>query len=243
MTYQGKLKIAVCDDLVEDRQAIVTLLARYLDEKDILAGIDTYESGEQFLESDTSQYLLVFMDIYMKEKNGLDTVEQLMKTNPRVQVVFGSTSRECAVEAYQLEALHYLLKPLEYESFSRVMDKFFECYSGVRTVTVKVGRAKEDVYLEDIIWVEADGKRSVLHNREGVLMVSNNIAELQEILPSMEFFRPIRWAMVSLQKVKIMGADHMVMSDGTKISISRGERERAKAAYADYRWKRMRQRL
>ena len=242
MLYESTLKIAVCDDRAEDRQELLRLLTRYLDEKEILAEIDTFESGNEFLKSNTSKYLLVFMDICMKELNGLDTAELLLKSNPRAQVVFSSASREYAVEAYQMEALHYLLKPLEASSLYRVMDKFFESYSHVCTITVKVGRAKEDIYQEDLIWVEADGKRSILHTKMGVLMVSNPLAQLQEMLPSAQFFRPIRWAVISLGEVRLMGADQVMMSDGTEIPISRAERARAKLAYADYRWKRMRQR-
>lgn len=242
MLYQNTLRIAVCDDLPEDRACVTELLGRYLDEKDILAGIDTFESGEAFLESDTSRYLLVFMDIYMKEKNGLDTVELLHKVNPRAQVVFNSTSRDHAVEAYQLEALNYLLKPISQDSFYKVMDRFFEYYSGVRTIPVKVGRAKEDVYVDDLIWAEADGKHAVLHMRTGSTMVSNSVAELQELLPASEFFRPIRWALISLKQMKNMNMEQILMNDGAEIPISRTEREAAKLAYADYRWRQMRQR-
>ena len=240
MTEENTLHIAVCDDYEQDRENIILLLNRYLEEKHLSADIHTFSSGEEFLESDTSEYLLVFMDIFMKEKNGIQTIEELRKKNPKVQVVFGSTSREFAVEAFQLEALHYLLKPVEFDAMSSVLDKFFEFFTGIRTIDVKIGRNVANIYLKDILWIAADGKKAILHTIQGEFPVSNSITELMDNLPTGEFYRPIRWAILSFDKIKTLCKDHVILIDETEIPISRGEREPIKLRYADFRWSRMR---
>lgn len=237
------LSIAVCDDLDEDRKTMISLLWEYLDKNNICARIDEYESGEAFLSSDTASYLLVFLDIFMDGINGMETARHLISQNDRVQVVFSSTSPDFAVEAFNISALHYLVKPLEREKLFAVLHKFFEHYYQVRTVSVKVGRLEEDVYLNDILWAEANGKKTILYLKQGEIEISNSISELAKLLPSSDFCKPIRYALVSMREMIAIPSDTVKLSDGTEIPISRTERENIKNAFADYKWKKMRGRL
>ncbi|MDD3403928.1 MAG: LytTR family DNA-binding domain-containing protein [Hespellia sp.] len=237
------LKIAVCDDVPEDRKTMTALLSEYLDKNNICATIDEYESGEAFLSSDTSSYLLVFLDIFMDGINGMETAKSLISRNDRVQVVFGSTSSDFAAEAFDISALHYLVKPLEREKLFAVLHKFFENYYLVQTVSVKVGRIEEDIYLNDILWAEARGKKTVLHLKQGEIEISNSISALARLLPESDFCKPIRYALVSMREMIAVPSDTVKLSDGTEIPISRAERKNMKNTFADYKWKKMRGRL
>ena len=145
------IKIAVCDDQEQDRQTVLNLLAAYLDQNNLYAVIDTFSSGEALLDADVSSYNLVFLDIFMAEMNGMETAKALMEKNNRLQIVFTTTSLEFAAEAFEIEALHYIVKPVEKEQFYRVLDKFFSGYTSVRIVEVKVGRLEESVYISDLL--------------------------------------------------------------------------------------------
>ena len=96
----GEIKVAVCDDLEEDRQVLVNLLSEYTDKNNLYVKIQEFTSGEAFLASDTSEYSLVFMDIFMDGINGMETAKALIVRNSRVQIVFESTSTEFAAEAW-----------------------------------------------------------------------------------------------------------------------------------------------
>ena len=115
----GEIKVAVCDDLEEDRQVLVNLLSEYTDKNNLYVKIQEFTSGEAFLASDTSEYSLVFMDIFMDGINGMETAKALIVRNSRVQIVFESTSTEFAAEAFDIEALHYLVKPVKKEKLFR----------------------------------------------------------------------------------------------------------------------------
>ena len=99
-----EIKIAVCDDLAEDRENITRLLSEYTDKNNLYVKIEEFSSGEAFLSSDTSVYSLVFMDIFMSGMNGMETAKKLISRNSRVQIVFGSTSTEFAAEAFERES-------------------------------------------------------------------------------------------------------------------------------------------
>ena len=146
-----EIKIAVCDDLAEDRENITRLLSEYTDKNNLYVKIEEFSSVEAFLSSDTSVYSLVFMDIFMSGMNGMETAKKLISRNSRVQIVFGSTSTEFAAEAFDIEALHYMVKPVRKEKLFHILDRFFDSVYSLRTVNVKVGRLEESIYISDIL--------------------------------------------------------------------------------------------
>lgn len=237
------MKIAVCDDLKTDREKIIMLLSSYLDQNNLYAKIDEFESGESFLEADTTCYSLIFMDIFMGKLNGMETARKLIQRNHKIQIVFVSTSIDFAAEAFNIEALHYIVKPIEEAQVYGVLDKFFESFYSMRTVEVKVGRLEESIYLSDILYVEAKGKKTLIHMKKGVLEASQSLAEMSQILPAGDFCMPIRWALVAMREITSMPSDKLKLSDQTEIPISRGKREEIKQAFADFRWADMRRRM
>lgn len=118
------LKIAICDDLESERNVINLFLSEYLDKNSMVAQIDEFTNGESFLNSDTSTYDLVFMDIFMDGINGMETAKRLIENKQHTQIVFCSTSVEFAADSYDVSALHYLVKPLEKENSSRCLTDF-----------------------------------------------------------------------------------------------------------------------
>lgn len=238
-----RIRIAICDDCEKDMQRIQQLSARYLDKHNLYVPVDTFSSGEALLAAELSEYGLIFLDIFMGGKNGMETAKQLMKKNRKIQIVFASTSIDFAAEAFDIEALHYMVKPIEEKQIYRVLDKYFEGFSAIRTITVKVGRMKEDVYISDILYVEARGKKTVLHLKKGSLEASRSLSEMMALLPDGEFCMPIRWAGVSMREITALYTDRLQLSDGTEIPVSRGKREEIKAAFAEFKWADMRRRM
>lgn len=237
------IRIAVCEDLKTDREKVITLLSSYLDQNNLYAEIDEFESGEAFLEADITHYSLVFMDIFMGKLNGMETAREIVRKNHKIQIVFVSSSIDFAAEAFNIEALHYIVKPIEKVQLYSVLDKFFESFYSMRTVEVKVGRMEESIYLSDILYIEARGKKTLIHMKTGVLEASQSLSEMQQILPAGDFCMPIRWALVSMREITSMPSDKLKLSDQTEIPISRGKREEIKNAFADFRWADMRRRM
>ena len=76
---ENSIKIAVCDDVKTDREKIISLLSSYLDQNNLYAEIDEFESGEAFLQSDIVCYRLAFMDIFMGNLNGMETAKKIIQ--------------------------------------------------------------------------------------------------------------------------------------------------------------------
>lgn len=239
MGDNDSIKIAICDDVKEEREKLKAHINEYLDINELVAEIDEFESGEAFLKSDTKRYSLVVLDIFMGELNGMDTAKKLIQENKTTQIIFYSTSYEYAAESYDVSALYYLVKPAKKEKTFEVLDKFFSAYMSLKTITVKVGRTEEDVYISEIISVESNNHKCIIHTKTEDIEVSMQLSKLEEMLEPYDFIKPLRYALVSLKEVTAIPTDVVKLTDGTVYSVSRKEREKVKQAFNDYKWKAM----
>ena len=236
------IRVAVCDDCKSDRDFLREALLQYSGEDPKLFEIEEFESGEVLLEKNAEQYDLIFLDIYMGQMTGMDTAGELRKRGVVSKIVFCSTSSDFAAESYDVDALYYLVKPYERKKLYGVLDRFLAAFPQLHSIRVKVGRDMTDVYLKDIIYVEANNKKCIIHTGYGQLEASITMVELGELLKEPEFVRPIRYAIVSMKEVVSVPTDIMKLSCGVEIPVSRGKRQDMKKAFAEYRWMMSKQR-
>ena len=239
MNVNEILKIAICDDDPVELGRIVSMLSEYLDINNYLADIDTYSSGEEFLSSDIKKYQLTVLDIFMGDINGIDTAKKLMELHPECKIIFCSTSNAYASESYDVNALRYLNKPLEIEKFFGTLDKFFHIYTSMKTITVKQNRMDENIYINEIIWVEADGHKAVIHTRNGDVVTRTPFSQICKCLADSDFVKPIRYAFISLKYVAAVPSDVFSMKNGDTVPISRDMRSAMKKAFPEFKMKEM----
>lgn len=233
MNYQ--MRIAICDDDRHDRQTMLHLVAEYLDLHNYHIRIDEYDSGEAFLASDVSQYDLAILDIFMGELTGIQTARKLVENHPELQIIFCSTSNAYAAESYDVAALRYFIKPISREKLFATLDRFFHVHTSLRTVTYKQNRMDEHIYMTEILWVEADGHKSILHTKKGDIVTRTSFSQICDQLKDADFIRPIRYALVSLEAVTTIPTDELILTDGSSVPISRDLRAETKKAFMDYK--------
>ena len=102
---------------------------------------------------------------------------------------------------------------------------------------------EESIYISDILYIEAKGKKTIIHMKNGTLEASQSLSEMAQIVPQGDFCMPIRWALVSMREITSMPSSVLKLSDQTEIPISRGKREEIKNTFADFRWADMRRRM
>lgn len=230
------IRIAICDDCEEDRKFIKDVLDEYAKGQKNLFYVEEFESGEAFLRRETNRFALIFLDIFMTGINGMEVARTLRERGEKAMLVFCSSSREFAVESYEVNALHYLIKDRNKELLYQVLDKFFQAFPVGRSIEVKTGRERRMILMQDIVYVEANNKKCIIHTKEEEIEVTMTMSEMNELLTLPEFARPIRYAIVSLKEVTAVPTDIVRLSNGVEIPIGRGERKNMKQAFAEYRW-------
>lgn len=110
-------QIAICEDSKVDTDLLSQTLAAAANDLRIRARTDYYKNGEELILAlkDGASYDLLLLDIFLEQVNGVDTAQSARKYLPHVQITFLTSSRDYALDAYDLDAIHYLMKPVDRE--------------------------------------------------------------------------------------------------------------------------------
>lgn len=110
-------QIAICEDSKVDTDLLSQTLAAAANDLRIRARTDYYKNGEELILAlkDGASYDLLLLDIFLEQVNGVDTARSARKYLPHFQIAFLTSSRDYALDAYDLDAIHYLMKPVDRE--------------------------------------------------------------------------------------------------------------------------------
>lgn len=147
------MKIAICDDSGETRLEISRLVKKQQER----AEIDFFVSGEELLSADT-EYDIIFLDIAMKKLSGIETAKRLRESSEKRGgkksiIVFITAFKDYMNEAFDVNAFHYLIKPVDGEKFSEVFSraaKETDFASDGGYVMIKSGGIMQKLFLHDI---------------------------------------------------------------------------------------------
>ena len=239
------IKALIIEDEAQSRQLLNTLVDKHCSNIEI---VGTAANVKEALEAiQKHQPDLIFLDITMPDGTGFDLLE---KVSPiRFDIIFTTATDKYAIKAIKYSALDYLLKPIDIEELKNSVNKLIQKKSQLTTVenvaqllqnlrqnndnyqkiTLPTGTAYEIVYIKDIIHCEAEGSYTKFHLTSGKkLLITAGLIHYEELLPSKEFIRIHRHHLVNINHVvRYLKTDGgiAVMSDDTKIEISRRKRD------------------
>ena len=121
------LTIAICDDNENQIKALRRLLDEWSADKQFALAIDEYISAKSFLFSYPDNPCdLILLDIEMKELNGMELAKKLRSDGDMLPIVFITGYSDYIGDSYEVEALHYLLKPVNKQKLFAVLDRYIK---------------------------------------------------------------------------------------------------------------------
>ncbi len=232
------LHIAVCDDDENDLNSLLSHLSAVCADLELLTQIDSFTSGEHFLSACIAKnYDIVFMDIYLNDINGIDAVRDVQINWPQTShYVFTTISSEHAIEAFNLNAAHYLVKPLKREKIREAVERCISFYpaKNKRSLEIKTGRKQISIPMEDITYIEVTNTRCAVHTQDRSFQTYTSLNALFTLLDEDLFLRVQKSFVVNMAFIDSFFYDHIVLKDGTEISISRNKRTELKKQYQDF---------
>lgn len=218
------MKIAVCDDDRAVREGLIRLIRKQESDVDIME----YQSGETLINAGRN-FDIYFLDIEMGKVSGMDIARHIREreenSRRRSIIIFVTGYREYMEEAFDVNAFHYLLKPIEEEKFSEVFSRAWKeasvsCEQEKKYIMVKSLGTQQKLLLKNIYYIESRNKKVVIHTTDKTLEVYGKMEELENRLGS-TFYRCHRCYLVNMEKIAAYSADNIQATNGDNLLLAR----------------------
>lgn len=221
------IKIALVEDEEQHRLLLQRYLNQYSKETGTALQIDTFGNGLSFLEKYGEGYDIVFMDIAMPHMDGLETARKLRAIDGKVILIFVTSLAKYALKGYEVDAMDFLVKPIDYFHFYLRMDKAVRLSQTKEKVSLLLTTAdgKVRVVLDDVEYVESQLHYLVYHTKKGNFRVRGSLRDLPETLQKLPFVRSANSFLVNLSFIEKVSGDDLVLTGGVTLPISRSRKK------------------
>lgn len=223
--------VAICDDAAADRDYLQTLVKRWAADRGHRVELTLYPSAESFLfrYAEDKDVQILLLDIEMGPMDGVSLARTLRKENDAVQIVFITGYSDYIADGYEVEALHYLMKPVKEEKLFAVLDRAVEkLHSNQRTLLLELPGEVVRLPVYQIRSAEVQGNYVTIHAKTDCT-VKMTLSEMEAQLDD-NFFRLGRSALVNLGCVARVSKTAVTLNDGTVLPLPRGAYERINRA-------------
>ena len=228
---------------IDDEPLAIRQIEAYIKDTPFLDLLGTFRNAMDALDFLNSHPVdLMFVDIQMPKLNGLDLVQSL---NHPPQIIFITAYSQYAIDGFKLDALDYLLKPLDYPSFLKASNKALHYFklssnhgetisSDPHHIFIKSEYKVIRIELDNILYIE--GNRGYLRfflAQGKPIMTLLSMKKMEEKLPSSQFIRVHRSYLINLKKITMIERSQIIF-DQARIPISEQYKEKLQAYLDDH---------
>lgn len=232
------MRIAIVDDLADERAWLKERLARQLALRGAEAELLAFDSGESFLAAEKKQrFTAAFLDIYMDGMSGMEAAKELRKTDASCLLVFTTTSADHALEGFQVRALHYLVKPFSESELSALLDEMLAKLPRPEPfLSVKVGGSDVRLFYRDMICAEHFAHMINIHTTAGKTLATRQSFKVftEPLRKDARFFVCGRGVIVNLEHAADFQDAAFCMTDGSRVYVSQELRKSARQAFMEF---------
>ncbi len=240
--------IALCDDEAAELEKTTQLLSDYEKKYSGLEFIiRRFENADEMLyliNEENYEPDLILMDIYMPDRtnssypSGIEAAKKLRSMKFKGKIIFLTSSKEHALEAFDVDALQYIVKPIAEDKLFAILDNLLKDMEEERKryILLRIEGRLVRVSLNDIAYCEAQGKTQCLYLADGTQCILRmTMAELYEQLAQYHEFVRIGVAfIVNLGYIGSLNAKEICMDNGAKIYLPRGTYKGLREQYFSY---------
>ncbi len=234
------LKIAICDDEKEFCDSAERMLKLYMEEKAVPYQADVFNVPSELVDMTEKGtiYDVYLLDIYMPGVTGMSIATELRNCDIKSPIIFLTSSTEHALEAFGVDATHYLLKPYTKDSFYVGMDKAMQSIASHKndSVILKVDNDYRSILVSKLIYCEAEDKYQSLYLENGErLLVRISGMELYKLLSEFDsFYHCGRSHIINLNHISRVTPDGAVFKNDMHLNLPHTVLAGLRSAFFDY---------
>lgn len=226
-------RIAVCDDDEVQLKTLHSQISKWSSLSGHPCEVRCFSSAEAFLFAyeEDSTFDILLLDIEMEGLSGIGLARRIRCENHRAEIIFITSHFEFISEGYEVDALHYLTKPVPEAKLAAVLDKAaarLAVEPPFVVITCEGGTVK--LYEADILYVESFLHYIAIHTKEKEYKIKENISSFEKKL-SEDFFRIHRSYLVSLKYVIKISRSLVTLEGNLELPLARGKYETLNLAF------------
>ena len=230
------MRIAIVDDDARDREQILSCLSQYFSKAEKACETTVFEDAVSFLSDYHYEFDFIILDIDMPEISGIDAAKSLREKDPNVTLMFVTNMPQYAIEAYTVEAMDYVLKPISYPDFALKMKKA-ERYIARNAdapfvIQTKSGAVRRMV--SEILYVESYKHYLYYHTASDSFKARGKLSEAEEKLRPYHFAKAGESYLVNLAHLKSLDGNNIIVGE-ERLPVSRRCRSELLSAFTRYR--------
>lgn len=216
------IRIAICDDEKYMLDYIRKMTADFFRGENIDTEILQFSCGEELLKYE-KQIDVLFLDIQMKDIDGMETARRLRGRKFRGFLIFITVLREMVFDSFEVQTYDYLVKPIEKRHFEKTMERLVSSMQNTdkSNLLIQKGYESRIISLDDIVFCEIIDRKIYLH------LVSSEVVDYYDRIEKLEtklddrFFRCHRSYLINLKYLKSYKNKTAYMEGGKQIPVSR----------------------
>lgn len=232
------MNLAIVDDNQIQQEIILSTLRTYENEKNTSLEISSYNDGDSFLNAYIpGDFDLIFMDIYLKDQNGIDIVRKIRQIDSKVLIVFLTTSAEHIFEAAPFHFFDYILKPFEYTQIFHVLDEALQLLPESEP-ELSFEYRSFDVHfpLSKIQYIYSNNHEVIIHTSNGTQAFRLPFYSVTDHLNDSRFLQCNRGIVLNMDYIKTMESDYFEMTDSKCFPIKTKGRKQIREQYIKYQF-------
>ncbi len=224
MTY----RIAICDDEQSQIEYLTSVVSAWSNKSSHICEVHSFPSAEAFLFAyeDDKAYDILLLDVEMRSITGIELAKRIRRENEAVQIIFITGYADYISEGYEVDALHYLMKPVSSEKLCTVLDKAtYNLDKAEKHIRITYDRQMDFVPLSQITHIEAQKQYVLIQTLTKTYRMKCSLSDMETQLDEY-FYKCQRSFIVNLRYVTRISGDHVTLKTGTDVPISRGMAEK-----------------
>ena len=219
------MRIAMCEDDARHALILKDIIQKWAKNKDIIVDVRYFENAEEFLFhwDAEGQFDLAFLDIEMAKMNGMQLAKNIRAIDKTMLIVFTTGLKDYVFRGYDIQAFHYLLKPLKEQ----------ECFSVLSKAAVVIENKEQEVfvimqenqivrlYKDEIYYFEVEAHYVVAHTIHGDYRYKEKLSNIESVLSEPNFCRCHRSYLINLRHVRVINRDKVQLSNMVYVPVSR----------------------
>lgn len=235
------INIALIDDNYSDLDTLKEYINKFLKENqnelEVETNILTFNDPLLFLNDNKYNFDLIFLDIEMPNINGISLAKKIREKDQNVGLVFITNMAQYAINGYEVSAIDYILKPLNYYDFALKFNKIIKYINRNIASYIFLKNGENNIVkvnVNEIIFVEIFSHYLIYHLENKDIKVRGTISDAETKLANSYFSRISKSFLVNLKHVINVKLDKVMLTGNVELIISRLRKKEFLDAFYNY---------